>query len=42
MRSAVNHCEMSDEDMAEDHEAISEESFEYIDIYVKEDTETSN
>ena len=42
MRSAVNIQEMGDEDMAECHEAINEESFEYIDIYVKEDAETSN
>ena len=35
MRGDVNNLEMGDEEMVECHEAISEEFFEYIDLYEK-------
>lgn len=37
----MNHWEMGDEDMAECHEAISEEFFEYIDSNKKEISKAS-
>ena len=41
IRSEINHSEMGDEDMAECHEAISEEFSEYIDLYKKEAAKVS-